>query len=1103
MAGGWLRVVQKVFMAIFSLTHAINGLGNGVVLPKDPYIYIGNILTLMCNLTTYEPGDYDSQNLFFSRRNDEIIASTYITIESTRSIVLRYPIRSSEDGGNYLCKLNRRNNRPEIIGNQFVVVEYEPQPVTDVNCRVYNWQNMTCTWDLGVKYVHPDTIDVSLIWTIDSTQSVCPHPTKTSCSWWEVDEENSFMSDLPYYMGVIVTNKRTGIRYPESVPGQSVDTNRIVEPTPVQDLAAEKNTTCIMLSWKHRKIRRDKVYKLDFKSEHDMYWQTKHLDSARKITLCGLSPHTLYNFSVQCIPRLLTGEVKGFWSKPAYIAVRTETGIPKKSPVIASGSYMETACQHFNCKKVHIYWKPLTTLEANGNVSFYKVDFQNLRTGLGWDSSRVTTSEISLMFIKSDPYQVQIRAATSKGVADVFSNMFIPGNDFKPSVPDHRVEAGNSSVTVYWDFPEDMTSPYWHNLTSFTVFWCTGFVGDLRCEKPIEFKDVSITERSLDVFTADLKSHIFGVAVNALSKSGKFISSGFKWNSCMYRKNAEPEVAPMNIRLSAYQPDDSLSIEWERLSCDDSVSYIVSYHINICPTRGGYNCTGEVNTFTVPNTFSSYTAEGLDIGTRYKVWVNAVSEAGSGPNSETVYGVVINRSLTKGEIAGIVIGGLIVFIIFLVGIVLCTRHVYASLKKRYQYPEPIDIPITLPPLPDVPIFEEESQGSDDSDGIYEKIIDDPPSPVSSTMSTTGVDAPLLNSTVKHGILKGYIYDVKEQPSDDSGRGSETHSADTLLTRLHPSHLKKHKKLSETDPVSNSDSGVMLDGRGQTCTFKTVNEELKKSIMNGNVYNFDERGGKGKLDNVTPYSAVDIVEKSMKQFAGTRSKGDADIGLNKGSTLSLPIHRLVDSSQTLDVRTRSAENDLDISRHVGSVKGVKESGSCKDCIDCVLNSSGETDQGSNEMSSNPDPSSIILRSSDGSRSNGSHGDNGSCHSDDINSYIRVGKNNNLSRKSGLINPACNCGCHRNCVVPVAGGDGYVAQAVMVGHEEENCHCRVKEQIKAYSFENGLDFADEMKVRILADVIKNSNRPDSQVCNLPPHFFDSLSALPVDPTRTTEL
>ncbi|XP_052778057.1 uncharacterized protein LOC128215412 [Mya arenaria] len=273
MAGGWLRVVQKVFMAIFSLTHAINSLGNGVVLPKDPYIYIGNILTLMCNLTTYEPGDYDSQNLFFSRRNDEIIASTYITIESTRSIVLRYPIRSSEDGGNYLCKLNRRNNRPEIIGNQFVVVEYEPQPVTDVNCRVYNWQNMTCTWDLGVKYVHPDTIDVSLIWTIDSTQSVCPHPTKTSCSWWEVDEENSFMSDLPYYMGVIVTNKRTGIRYPESVPGQSVDTNRIVEPTPVQDLAAEKNTTCIMLSWKHRKIRRDKVYKLDFKSEHDMYWQ--------------------------------------------------------------------------------------------------------------------------------------------------------------------------------------------------------------------------------------------------------------------------------------------------------------------------------------------------------------------------------------------------------------------------------------------------------------------------------------------------------------------------------------------------------------------------------------------------------------------------------------------------------------------------------------------------------------------------------------------------------------------------------------------------------------------------------------------------------------
>ena len=42
---------------------------------------------------------------------------------STRSIVLKYPITSPDDGGSYLCKLNRTNGRPEIIENQFVRVE--------------------------------------------------------------------------------------------------------------------------------------------------------------------------------------------------------------------------------------------------------------------------------------------------------------------------------------------------------------------------------------------------------------------------------------------------------------------------------------------------------------------------------------------------------------------------------------------------------------------------------------------------------------------------------------------------------------------------------------------------------------------------------------------------------------------------------------------------------------------------------------------------------------------------------------------------------------------------------------------------------------------
>ena len=37
-------------------------------------------------------------------------------------------------------------------------------------------------------------------------QSVCKHQTSTSCTWLEVDDEDSFISDVGYAMAVIYEN---------------------------------------------------------------------------------------------------------------------------------------------------------------------------------------------------------------------------------------------------------------------------------------------------------------------------------------------------------------------------------------------------------------------------------------------------------------------------------------------------------------------------------------------------------------------------------------------------------------------------------------------------------------------------------------------------------------------------------------------------------------------------------------------------------------------------------------------------------------------------------------------------------------------------------
>jgi len=53
---------------------------------------------------------------------------------------------------------------------------------------------------------------------------------------------------------------------------------------------------------------------------------------------------------------------------------------------------------------------------------------------------------------------------------------------------------------------------------------------------------------------------------------------------------------------------------------------------------------GEVSVFAVESHVDKFVAEGLKLGARYRVWINAVSAVGVGPDSQHVYGVVIDRS---------------------------------------------------------------------------------------------------------------------------------------------------------------------------------------------------------------------------------------------------------------------------------------------------------------------------------------------------------------------------------------------------------------------------------------------------------------------------
>ena len=56
-------------------------------------------------------------------------------------------------------------------------------------------------------------------------QCECPHQTMTTCTWWAVDEEDSYRSDMTYFMGVSIEDKIRKKMFPTKTV--RVDTSKI------------------------------------------------------------------------------------------------------------------------------------------------------------------------------------------------------------------------------------------------------------------------------------------------------------------------------------------------------------------------------------------------------------------------------------------------------------------------------------------------------------------------------------------------------------------------------------------------------------------------------------------------------------------------------------------------------------------------------------------------------------------------------------------------------------------------------------------------------------------------------------------------------------
>ncbi|KAK3091169.1 hypothetical protein FSP39_017683 [Pinctada imbricata] len=1032
-----------------------------------------------------------------------LIPAEYSRILSTRSIRLQLPVKSGQDGGNYVCKMKKANGDVDVIANQIVDVEHYPQKVKNIDCHVYNWYSMTCRWDLGVQYVHPDNVMVELVWAVsDGSQYDCPKLTKTSCVWVQDATRDRFRVDMIYTMAVAVTNNRTQTNKTTVTSDIfKIDTSEIVQPAPVKDLTYNTSSTCLTLTWNHSAPVHKKIYRLQFSGEWDDRSEGKNVEvQEQSYTTCGLRPHTWYKVRIACRPVHWDGKSQtGYWSEEMALSLMTKEDLPAGAPQVLEGSYAVHSCDFVNCRNVIVYWKGVDPHESNGNITRYRLIKKDLSTHdvISRELGNVTNYQLSLADDRS--YKIRFQAGTSVGYSPYSTEIIIPSRSNEPAPVDNFLveydddqSSGKQWLDLQWTAPAKVK----RRIVSYTLYWCHGNKRTQKCKTEIDWKILPkrYNYYRLPITKEVLKDLILGISVEVeVSRSTKY-SSGISWNNCIYIKNSKPGTAPRNFRLSPIAPDTSIKVEWDRFLCHEAQGYITTFNIYHCLIDEEKNCSGQAKSLVVNGRATNAIIPGLEQGKSYMFWMEAVSESGRGPQTLPIYAVVPFSELQPEEIAGIVVAVLFVFALAMCGVVCCIKRCYKTVKQEFK-PYEIVVPnISLPSIP-MPqsspseikptVTADDENDDDDDDSIYAE-IDDNVSDPSTPGSVSGVEAPLINNNIPATLNKSKLYGenttLKNKSSLTDGIGYHSNlknSMESFLLRLNNSSGSNMSEKFEKKKLNMNQGYLTPNG--------SIKHE-KKPSSDPNLL-----GDK----NCSPYHCTDIIntdtrtcEKIGKKMNGPYGKdihsegsmyGDPSYGTND---LSLAPTRSQPSIPWREQLENNVCEQFNI-KHTLDRRKTRQS-------DCYNESVVSDDM--NNLSGDCSAMEMMLSAYVPGLSSG----NSECCSQPVKSYCKFGMEIPSNNSSAFLmdnpNMPCSNSARNNMPAPPQGYVGHEQLSMTVSHNTNSDSQESGGRISGPREGEGRVMPGDSEGGV------SSQRPVSEVVNVPAHFYGSLSLLDDDGTVT---
>nr|XP_022318402.1 uncharacterized protein LOC111121412 isoform X3 [Crassostrea virginica] len=726
-----------------------------------------------------------------------------------------------------------------------------PVRVNNGSCLVYNWQNMTCVWDLEVIYLHANTrdinitvnlnhsdslnfnhldYDVTLHWSVYTYLSPCKHMRIEgkclTCEVKEKDDRDSYKRGT-YMFVVNITNSR---RPEASVSSHFYfNTDELVEPAAVEEIKTIVNKTEIALSWTHSKPYMSLRFQIEYKSQWENSWRerffnriiddleprmkmTKKMD----LTLTDLTPFTRYDIRLTCIPiDIISEEIKGFWSKPTETKAMTLEDVPSAVPVILPSFF---SCAAKDCQEIEIYWKPISEEDTRCARMSYQIEVVSPVSPHNRPVNATAASVSAKLPLAANDTN-NITVIPFNGKTDEFPDLspamlVIPPKSQWPSAPLHleTLSEGQSSrnVTLTWKYPDRLRSKPFNG--DFTVFWCRKKSNQV-CQGDLNWLNtvVNTSQRLVVSEGTTVDDYMYGIAANGYY-GGVSSSSGITWAECVHFTN-KTISEKLDVHLVLDELDQgAIKIIWVQYSCAGFRGHVTGYHIKYCLVQ---NCEDTTVLLNISKDEGNHTLRNLTPA-KYKVWVSAISDAGAGPSRElyfVIYGKQIftggNESEDAATKALTIVFIVLAILILIVVVVYCLwrhcRHLeeqdiilpkigekrekYYSINSQTTSGNESGVPSTIEPSPVLASTYMDSKSSDDSGCVH---FDNSPPDVTSGMETDYQNFQIMSSRPPEHVTEQY-YDGNELQLKELNREMGCDGID--------SSDKCHLLDSKLDPVS--------------------------------------------------------------------------------------------------------------------------------------------------------------------------------------------------------------------------------------------------------------------------------------------------------------